>query len=240
MAMLAQAAGVASMPFFASLWAKERRFEFATQVADSVSRVACMGLLVASAMVALGKPTIDLRLYWAAVFPQPKRASVSATLPFSRSRCFCGRHRPSIHERFLPRATRLRRWSRDRSLPCYRCPYILRSFTGYGAMGLAFASDIGIAMQTLTIAGLLHQRRMVSMASLDYREMGRCLVAAVASGAAVWAAFSLFGGDAPARAASGRAQPLAGAAELVAGPAVLGHGCSLDSAQRPGRRFPES
>jgi len=53
MSMLAQAAGAASMPFFASLWAKENRFEFASVVADSVSRVTCMGLLAASAMVAL-------------------------------------------------------------------------------------------------------------------------------------------------------------------------------------------
>ena len=60
MAVLAQAAGAASMPFFASLWAKESRFEFAKLVADSVSRVACMGLLAASGMVALGKPVIDL------------------------------------------------------------------------------------------------------------------------------------------------------------------------------------
>ena len=32
-------------------------------------------------------------------------------------------------------------------------------------MGLAIASDIGIAMQTLTIAVLLHKRRMVSLAT---------------------------------------------------------------------------
>ena len=56
MSMLAQAAGAASMPFFASLWAKENRFEFASAVADSVSRVTCMGLLAASGMIALGKP----------------------------------------------------------------------------------------------------------------------------------------------------------------------------------------
>jgi hypothetical protein len=31
----------------------------------------------------------------------------------------------------------------------------------------------------LTIAVLLHQRRMVSLASLDYAEMGRCLLAGV-------------------------------------------------------------
>ena len=57
--ILAQAAGAASMPFFASLWAQEKRYEFATQVADSVSRVTCLGLLAASGMVALGLPVID-------------------------------------------------------------------------------------------------------------------------------------------------------------------------------------
>ena len=45
MAMLAQAAGVASMPFFAQLWAKDERYEFATGVADSVSRVVALGCL---------------------------------------------------------------------------------------------------------------------------------------------------------------------------------------------------
>jgi putative peptidoglycan lipid II flippase len=52
-------------------------------------------------------------------------------------------------------------------------------------MGLAMASDIGIALQTISLAVLLHQRRMVSLASLDYAEIGRCLLAAVSGGAAV-------------------------------------------------------
>jgi putative peptidoglycan lipid II flippase len=55
-------------------------------------------------------------------------------------------------------------------------------------MGLAIASNIGIGLQTLTISLLLHQRRMVSLASLDYAEMGRCLLAALAGGATVWGA----------------------------------------------------
>ena len=53
-------------------------------------------------------------------------------------------------------------------------------------MGLAIASDLGIALQTVTLAVLLHRRRMVSLVSLDYAEMGRCLVAALASGGGVW------------------------------------------------------
>lgn len=50
------------------------------------------------------------------------------------------------------------------------------------------ASDVGIALQTCTIAVLLHQRHMVSLASLDYAEMGRCLLAGLAGGGVVWAA----------------------------------------------------
>ena len=57
-------------------------------------------------------------------------------------------------------------------------------------MGLAIASDIGIAIQTVTIGVMLHQKHMVSLASLDYREMGRCILAAVTSGLAVWAIFT--------------------------------------------------
>jgi putative peptidoglycan lipid II flippase len=67
------------------------------------------------------------------------------------------------------------------SLPVYTV-----LFHVYGAMGLAAASDFGIALQTLAIAILLHHRRMVSLASLDYRELGRCLGAAIVSGGAVW------------------------------------------------------
>lgn len=66
------------------------------------------------------------------------------------------------------------------SLPVYAAFY-----HGQGAMGLAFASDIGIALQTGLIAVLLHKRRMVSLASLDFAEMGRCLLAALVAGGAV-------------------------------------------------------
>jgi putative peptidoglycan lipid II flippase len=192
MAMLAQAAGVASMPFFASLWAKERRLEFATQVADSVSRVACMGLLVASAMVALGKPTIDL------VFTGGRFSAAEASLCFSYFAVFSLSvflwSAQAIYSRaFFAAGNTFTPMVAGTVVTVLSLPIYVALFHLYGAIGLAFASDIGIAMQTLTIAGLLHQRRMVSLAGLDYQEMARCLVAAVASGAAVWAAFSLFG-----------------------------------------------
>jgi len=193
MAMLAQAAGVASMPFFASLWAKGQRFEFATQVADSVSRVACMGLLVASVMVALGKPTIDL------VFTGGRFSAAEASLCFSYFAVFSLSvflwSAQAIYSRaFFAAGNTFTPMVAGTIVTLVSLPVYVLFFHWFGAMGLAFASDIGIAMQTLTIAGLLHQRRMVSMAGLDYREMARCLFAAVASWAAVWAVLWLFGG----------------------------------------------
>ena len=188
MAMLAQAAGAASMPFFASLWTKQRHYEFATGVADSVSRVAALGLLGASAMVALAAPLVELlfmggrfslgdarecALYFASLFLW------SAQAIYSRAFYAAG-------NTFIPMAagtvvTLV-------SLPIYYWLYHL-----LGAMGLAVASDVGIALQTVSLAVLLHQRRMVSLASLDYAELGRCLLAGVGSGVGVWALFGALG-----------------------------------------------
>jgi putative peptidoglycan lipid II flippase len=71
------------------------------------------------------------------------------------------------------------------SLPIY-----MGLFHAFGAMGLAIASNIGIALQTMAVAGLLHQRHMVSLAGLDYPELGRCLAAGIASWFAIWIVLS--------------------------------------------------
>jgi putative peptidoglycan lipid II flippase len=65
-------------------------------------------------------------------------------------------------------------------------PVYYSLYHAMGATGLAIASDLGIALQTIVLALLLHQRRMVSLSSLDYAELGRCLLAAASGGAAVW------------------------------------------------------
>jgi len=103
-------------------------------------------------------------------------------------------------------------------------------FRWYGVAGLALASDAGIALQAVTLAILLHQRHMVSLASLDYVEMGRCLLASVTGGAAVWAVFSwLLGQIAHKLPASSRWMDLA---VLVAGSALwlLIASCVLEKA----------
>ena len=185
MAMLAQAAGIASLPFFTDLWSRNERFKFATNVADSVSRVASLGLLAASAMVALGWPAIDLVFTGGRFSAADSRlcAIYFAVFSFSlflwSAQAIYSRAFYAAGNTFVPMVA-------GSVVTLVSLPIYASLFHFYGAIGLALASDIGIAMQTVTIATLLHKRRMVSLASLDFAEMGRCLFSAVAGGAAAW------------------------------------------------------
>ena len=87
----------------------------------------------------------------------------------------------------------------------------------YGATGLALASDAGIALQTISLAVLLHQRRW-SRCQPGYVEMGRCLVAAGAGGLTVGVVFGWLG-DVLHKAVPGQTRGI-DLAVLVAGTAV--------------------
>jgi putative peptidoglycan lipid II flippase len=222
MSVLAQAAGAASMPFFASLWTRDRRYEFATSVADSVSRVASLGLLAASFMVALGWPAIDLVFTGGRFSPEDSRlcsayfAVFSVSLFLWSAQAIYSRAFFAAGNTFVPMVAST--IVTVVSLPIYDLLFHWR-----GALGLALASDIGIALQTLTIALLLHKRRMVSLASLDYAEMGRCLLGSCAGGAGAgfvaWALAALFH-HTPRMAQLHHGRSIADAAILFAGSAV--------------------
>jgi putative peptidoglycan lipid II flippase len=189
MAVLAQATGMASMPFFASLWTQERRYEFAIGVADSVSRVAALGLLAASALAALAAPLVELIFLGGRFSAADSRLCAVYFAIFSLSMFLWSAQ--SIYSRafyaagntFLPMAA-------GTAVTLVSLPIYAALYHWNGAMGLALASDLGITLQTVALAVLLHQRRMVSIASLDFAEMGRCLLASVTGGAAVWAIFT--------------------------------------------------
>ena len=192
MAVLAQAAGAASMPFFASLWMKEKRFEFSMVVADSVSRVACMGLLAASAMAALGVPLVDLLFIGGHFSAADARECAAYFAVFSVS-MFLWSAQAIYARAFYAAGNTFAPMAAGTVITLISLPIYSAFYRWYGTMGLAAASDIGIALQTVAVAVLLHKRRMVSLASLDYAELGRCLLAGIASGAAVWMVVSWLG-----------------------------------------------
>jgi putative peptidoglycan lipid II flippase len=187
MAMLAQATGAASLPFFASMWTQNRRYEFATEVADSVSRVAALGLLLASAMIVLATPAVAL------VFAGGEFSFANARLCalyfaiFSLSMFLWSAQAIYARAFYAAGNTRLPMIA-STIITAISLPIYAGLHHSFGVVGLTVASNIGIAMQTCTIAVLLHQRRMVSLASLDYGELGRCLAASLAGGGAAWLA----------------------------------------------------
>lgn len=193
MAMLAQAAGIASLPFFANLWTQNRRYEFSTEVADSVSRVAALSLLGASAMVALGKPAVELVMTGGRLSAANAGECAFYFSIFSVS-MFLWSAQAIYARAFYAAGNTLLPMVASTLVVLAVLPVYSTLYGHLGAMGLAIASDAGIALQTCTIAALLHKRRMVSLASLDYREMGRCLLAGLAGGLIVWVGIGVFRG----------------------------------------------
>ena len=189
MAVLAQAAGAASMPFFANLWAQNKRYEFATTVADSVSRVVCLGLLAASVMVSLGLPMVDLIFVGGRFSAVDARECAGYFAVFSVS-VFLWSAQAIYARAFYAAGNTFAPMAAGTVVTLVSLPIYAALFHWYGAMGLAVASDIGIAIQTVTIAVMLHEKQMVSLASLDYREVARCTLAALLSGIVVWAIFT--------------------------------------------------
>jgi putative peptidoglycan lipid II flippase len=187
MSILAQAAGAASMPFFATLWSQQRRYEFATSVADSVSRVAALGMLAASGMAAMAGPLVELLFVGRRFSPADARECAGYLAVFSIS-MFLWSAQAVYSRAFFAAGNTLIPMAAGTAVTVVSWPMYAVLYHWHGAMGLAVASDLGIALQTATIAVLLHQRRMVSIASLDFAELGRCLGAALAAGGVVWAA----------------------------------------------------
>ena len=186
MAVLAQAAGAASMPFFATLWSQERRYEFATGVADAVSRVAALGLLAGSGVVALAAPLVQL-LFLSRRFSSADARECAAYFAVFSVSMFLWSAQAIYARAFYAAGNTFVPMLASTVVTVVSWPVYAALYHLYGTMGLAVASNLGIALQTATIAFLLHQRRMVSLAGLDYTELGRCLVAALTSGAVVWA-----------------------------------------------------
>jgi putative peptidoglycan lipid II flippase len=188
-AMLAQAAGAASMPFFASLWAKQRHYEYAVGVADSVSRVASLGLLAASGMIALSTPLVEAIFIGGRFSAADARQCATYFAVFALS-LFLWSAQAIYARAFYAAGNTLLPMIAATAVTLISLPIYAFLYRWYGAIGLAFASNIGMALQTLALAVLLHQRRMVSIASLDFAEMGRCALSGLAGGGAVWLVFT--------------------------------------------------
>ncbi len=186
-AVLAQAAGAASMPFFANLWSQNRRYDFAVGVANSVSRVAALGLLASSGMIALSGPLVDLVMR-GGKYTSADAALTAAYFAIFSIALFLWSAQAIYARAFYAAGNTLTPMIAGTIVTLVSLPVYAVLYRWHGDAGLAIASDFGITLLTLTLAVLLHRRRMVSLASVDYRELVRCLVASVAAAGLIWLA----------------------------------------------------
>ena len=182
-AILGQAVGQASLPFFSRLFGEKRMAEFADTVNGSVYRTAAAALLASSLMMAAALPLIDLvyRLPHGHFVFADSQATATFFFWFSLSLVFWAAQ--GLYARsFYAAGNTLTPMVASTlitvaSLPMYRALY-----HAFSAVGLALASDVGIAANCLAMAILLHQRRLVPWTELQWKELGKATITAVVAG----------------------------------------------------------
>ncbi|MBT9331604.1 lipid II flippase MurJ [Paracidobacterium acidisoli] len=183
---LGQAAGAASLPFLASLYGKldaagaPDRAPFARAVNSSVSRILAFSLLLSAFMIGMALPLVDLILRGGAFHRADSGVMALYFGIFSISLCLWSAQ--AIYARaFYAAGNTLTPMVAGTIVTALSLPVYWYLYRALGPVGLAVASDIGIFVQTITLAVLLHRRRMVSLAGLEYSELLRSLIAGAAA-----------------------------------------------------------
>jgi putative peptidoglycan lipid II flippase len=180
-AILGQAAGQASLPFFSRLFGEKKFEDFAATVNGSVYRITAASLLLTGWMMAVAIPLIDL-VYRRGHFTFADSGSTgiyffwfSLSLALWSSQALYARAFYASGNTLTPMvATTLITLA---SLPIYSLLFRTLSVTG-----LAVASDVGIAANAIAIALLLHIRGMVPLGGLHWKELGKAAAIGVVSG----------------------------------------------------------
>ena len=182
-AILGQAVGQASLPFFARLFGEKRMSEFANTVNGSVYRTAAAALLASSLMMAAALPLIDLvyRLPHGHFVFADSEATATFFFWFSLSLVFWAAQGLYARAFYAAGNTMTPMVASSlitvASLPMYRALY-----HAFSAVGLALASDVGIAANCLAMAILVHQRKLVPWTELQWKELGKATITAVVAG----------------------------------------------------------
>ncbi|MGH9587129.1 MAG: murein biosynthesis integral membrane protein MurJ, partial [Acidobacteriaceae bacterium] len=174
---LGQAAGAASLPFLASLYVKPDRMPFSRSVNASVSKILAFSILLTGYLIAMALPAVDV-VFRGGKFHRLDSGTMALYFAvFSISLCLWSAQ--AIYARaFYAAGNTLTPMIAGTIVTACSLPVYWSLYHSIGPAGLAIASDIGILIQTLTLAVLLHRRRMVSLAGLEYPELARSVLTA--------------------------------------------------------------
>jgi putative peptidoglycan lipid II flippase len=179
--VLGQAAGQASLPFFAKLFGEKRLTEFADTVNGSVYRVSAVSLLVSSFMMSAALPLIDL-VYRRGHFTfGDSRETALYFFWFSISLALWSAQ--GLYARaFYAAGNTLTPMVATTIITVASIAVYSWFFHTFSTVGLAMASDLGILANTLSVAILLHRRGLVSASRLQWGELGKAALTALIAG----------------------------------------------------------
>lgn len=185
-AVLGQAVSQASLPFFARLFGEKRMAEFSSTVNDSVQRVFSVALLVSSFMVAAALPLVDLAFRRGHLHFSDSQTTAVYFSWFSLSLAFWAAQ--GLYARaFYAAGNTITPMIASSVITLASLPIYAALFVKFSVVGLVAASDLGIATNCLSMALLLNRRRLVAANELDWKEIGKALVVALAATlAAIW------------------------------------------------------
>jgi putative peptidoglycan lipid II flippase len=181
MAVLGQAAGQASLPFFARLFGEKRLSEFSGVVSASIYRISATSLLASSLMMITALPLIDL-VYRRGRFQfHDSQTTAVYFFWFSISLAFWAAQ--ALYARaFYAAGNTLTPMIASSIVTVASLPMYAALYRTFSTVGLAIASDLGIIANTLALAILLHYRKLVPMNGLPWGELGKAGLTAVAAG----------------------------------------------------------
>jgi len=181
-AVLGQATGQASLPFFARLFNEKKLQEFAATVNDSVYRVSAASLLATGWMMVAALPLIDLVYRRGKFLFVDSQTSAVYFFWFSLSLILWSAQ--GLYARaFYAAGDTLTPMLAVSGITVASLPIYSFLFHTFGVVGLAWASDIGIGINLVALAFLLNYRKLVPLRGLRWDEIGKsALTAAVAGG----------------------------------------------------------
>ena len=180
-AVLGQAASQASLPFFARLFGEKRFQEFAETVNGSVYRIISAALLVSSFMASAALPLIDLVYRRGHLHFHDSETTAIYFFWFSWSLAFWSAQ--GLYARaFYAAGNTLTPMLASSVITLASLPVYSALYHTLSARGLVMASDLGIAANCLVTAVLLDRRRLVPLAGIPWKELGKALVIAIAAG----------------------------------------------------------
>jgi putative peptidoglycan lipid II flippase len=180
-AVLGQATGQASLPFFARLFNEKKLKEFAGTVNDSVYRVSAASFLASGWMMAAALPLIDLVYRRGKFLFADTQMSAAYFFWFSLSLALWSAQ--GLYARaFYAAGDTITPMAAVTFITAASLPVYSILFHTFGVVGLAWASDIGIGANLLALAWLLHYRKLVSLGEMRWGELGKAALVSVVAG----------------------------------------------------------